>query len=308
MTNLARPADIHIDQAQLLAKSFLIGYDEPTRTNYTLSLKTWLEWLDFQQVPPLDATRAHIEVWSRELLEIGNRFARHPKPLMASTVNGRINAVVGFYKYAHREGYITDDITQYLRRPKVPNESNREGLTRFELRAVLDEAKKTSPLDYALVCVLACNGLRIGEVCRLNVDDLHRQDGYYAIRVHRNKGNRGGDIPAIPMLSEALTHYLGTRTTGPLFLKPRKPVRLDGASANRIVKRIAKAAGVTKTITNHSFRHTHITIALNEGMPLRDLVNSMGYADARQISRYDRDKRAMARSAAWVIGAALEGS
>jgi integrase/recombinase XerD len=304
---LARPQDLALDRDELVASGFLVTFKQPTRGSYQTSLKAWFQWCTAMNVAPLRAQRAHIELWMRELEEHGNRHAvRGPKPLMASTINGMLNAVVGFYKFAQRDGYITDDITSYLKRPKVPNESRREGLTRFELKACLDTAKR-NPLEYALWCLLAFNGFRIGEVTPLNVDDLGHHQGYRTLKVRREKGNRGGFIPLAPVTSHAIDRYLGTRTTGPLFLMPRIEQRLDDKASNRIIKRVARDAGVTKTISNHSLRHTHITLALNEGVGMRDLTNSMGYADGRQIARYDRDKSSMARSATWAVAGALEG-
>jgi integrase/recombinase XerD len=303
----AKPGDINIDRDELVASGFLVAYPEQTRVGYQQALKAWFSWCEYCGIRPLEAERAHIELWMRELLEKGNRFARRPKPLMGSTVNGMLNAVVGYYKFAHREHYITDDVTQYLKRPTVPNESRREGLTRFELRQCLEAAKASSPLDYALWSLLAFNGLRIGEACAIDVTDLGHHEGYRTLKVHREKGNRSGPIPIAPVTSNAIDHYLGTRTTGPLFLKPRLPERLDQKSANRIIKRISREAGIEKNVTPHSLRHTHVTLALNEGVSIRDLTNSMGYSDARQIARYDRDKSALARSATWAVAGALEG-
>lgn len=308
-SEIARPGDVHIDRDELVASAFLVTFQANTRRGYQASLKAWFQWCNAQGIAPLTAQRAHVEVWMRELEEHGNRFAaRGAKKLAPATVNGMVNPVVGYYKFAHRDGYITDDITLYLKRPKVPNESRREGLTRFELRACLDTAKESlHTIDYALWCVLVFNGLRISEVCRLDVADVHHTGGYRVLQVQRSKGNRSGDVPLAPITSNAVDRYLGTRTTGPLFLKPRIEERLDQKSANRIVHRITREAGVEKNITNHSLRHTHITLALNEGVGIRELVNSMGYADARQISRYDRDKQSLARSATWAVAGAVEG-
>lgn len=312
MTDLARPADVTMDRDELVATTYLVTFGQPTRRGYQSSLKTWFNWSRAFGISPLEAQRAHLELWMRELEEKGNRFAPHgPKPLMPATVNGMLNAVVGFYKFVHREGYLVDDITAYLKRPKVPNESRREGLTRFELSALLnttrDSTASTAPLDHALVAVLACNGLRISEVCRLNADAVHEKDGWLVMWVDRSKGNRSADVLVIPMLSEALKRYLGSRREGPLFLKPRREERLDQKAANRIVHRVTRAAGIEKNITPHSFRHTHLTILMNEGMSERDIVNHMGYADARPLHRYDRDKANLARSGALVMGAALSG-
>lgn len=305
---LARVSDITLDQVELIAQMFLVSFPAATRRGYQLHLATWLQWCRFHELDPLKAQRAHIELWLRELEEHGNRFAkRGPRKLMPATVAGMLNPIVGFYKFCHREQYMPDDITQYVKRPKVPNDSTRQGLTRFELRACLDAAKASSALDHALWCVLAFNGPRISEACAIDVEDLATTQGYRTVHLKRAKGNRAAAVPLHPVCSNAVDHYLGTRTTGPLFLKPRVEERLDGVAANRIVKRIAKTAGVDKVITNHSLRHTHITLALNEGMGIRDLVNSMGYADARQISRYDRDKNSLARSATWAVAGAIEG-
>lgn len=307
--DLARPEDVQIDRDELVAAGFLVTYPEKTRVGYQASLRAWFQWCVASGVWPLEAQRAHIELWMHELQSKGNRFAaRGAQPLQPATVNNMVNAVVGFYKFAHRDGYITDDISQYLKRPKVPNESNREGLTRFELRACLDAAKESrDTLDYALWCFLVFNGPRISEACKVDVEDLRMQDGYRTVRLQRAKGNRSAPVPLAPITSNAVDRYLGTRRTGPLFLKPRIEERLDQASANRVVKRIAQVAGIEKTITPHSLRHTHITLALNQGVGIRDLVNSMGYSDARQISRYDRDKASMARSATWAVAGAIEG-
>lgn len=309
MNEIARPEDVNIDRDEMVAAMFLVGYPANTRRGYEASLKTWFQWIRHMGVAPLEAQRAHIELWMRELSEHGNRFAvRGARPLMPATVSGMVNAVVGFYKMAHRDGYAVDDITQYLKRPKTPNESNRQGLTRFELRACLDAAKESrETIDYALWCLLVFNGPRISEACALDVEHLGMSEGYRTVKLHRAKGNRSAAVPLAPITSHAIDRYLGTRNTGPLFLKPRLDERLDQKAANRIVKRISREAGVTKTISNHSLRHTHITLALNEGVGIRELVNSMGYSDARQISRYDRDKANLARSATWAVAGAVEG-
>jgi hypothetical protein len=55
-------------------------------------------------------------------------------------------------------------------------------------------------------------------------------------------------------------------------------------------------------------RHTHITLALNSGVTVRDLTNSMGYADSRQIGYYDRDKDALSRNATHMVSAFVEGA
>jgi integrase/recombinase XerD len=296
---IARPDDVRLDADEVAVTRFLLRYQEPTRSGYAISLRQWFQWCADAGVRPLEVERAHIELWIRALEQKGN---------MASTINGKVNAVVGFYKLAKIDRLIVDDPTEHLRRPKVPNVSNRQGLTRSEALLMLDTAKASAFLDHALVCVLLYTGCRIGEACALNVEALGMSQGERTVMMVREKGNRSAPVPLPPRAAWAVEGYLGTRSTGPLFLMPRKPERLDNKGALRIVKRLTKAANISKNITNHSFRHTHVTLALNAGVSTRDIVNSMGYADARQVARYDRDKDSMARHSSHWVSALVEGS
>lgn len=301
MTDIARLQDVElsIDQDELAASRFLVRYGEPTLSNYRLALRQWFEFCSTIGIRPLLADRSHVEVWVRTL---------EAKGIMASTINGKLNAVVGFYKLAKIDRVIVDNPTEHLRRPAVPRESRRQGMNRGETLLFLDAAKSIGFLEHALGCLLVLNGPRIGEACKLDVEDLGWDNGYRTVYLTRSKGNRSAAIPLAPRTSKAFDDYLGTRSSGPLFKKPRIDDRLDGRSANLIVKRVTKAAGIGKHLTPHSLRHTHVTIALNAGVDLRDIVNSMGYADARQVSRYDRDKSNLARSATHWVSAAVEGA
>lgn len=182
------------------------------------------------------------------------------------------------------------------------------GLTRSEALRCLDVARQSDPQDHALWALLVLNGLRIGEALALNVEDLGRTGGYRTIKVKREKGNRDAEIPMSPRTSWAFDTHLGTRQTGPLFRMRPDGKRMDRKAANRIVKRVVKAAGIDKRITPHSLRHTHITMGLNAGVSVRDMTNSMGYADARQVSYYDRDKDSLPRNATHLVSAFIEGA
>lgn len=297
-TELARVHDVTLDSDWHAAIAFLARYGEPTRSNYEIALKQWFEWLAPREVRPLDVVRTHVEIWMRELEE-----KRHLKP---ATVAGKIGVICGFYKLAKIDRRILDNPCDHLRRPKVPNESTRQGLNRLEVQRLLDASMRLGTQEHALICVMALLGPRVGEVCLLDVDDVGWQGSYRTLRLRREKGNRSGLVPLTPRLSMALDHHLGTRTTGSLFTK-RNGTRMDRKAAARVLERCVKAAGITKHITPHSLRHTFITIAMNSGAGMRDLQNSMGYADARQLTRYDRDKDNLSSHSTWQVAAAVEG-
>lgn len=297
-TAVARVRDVAFDSDWQAAVAFLARYREPTRTNYEIALRQWYQWCAERDVRPLAVTRTHVEVYMRELEE--------RRGLKIATVAGKINVLCGFYRLAKIDRRIVDNPCDHLMRPKVPNESSRQGLNRIEMQRLLDAAAELGLQEHALVCVLALLGPRVGEVCALDADSVGWQGSYRTLHLRREKGNRSGNVPLTPRLSRALDLHLGTRTTGALFTK-RNGERLDRKAAARILDRCVQAAGITKHITPHSLRHSFITIALNGGANLRDLQNSMGYADARQLTRYDRDKDNLSTHSTWTVAAAVEG-
>jgi integrase/recombinase XerD len=90
----------------------------------------------------------------------------------------------------------------------------------------------------------------------------------------------------------ALEAYVDERTAGPLFITSAGR-RLDRTAAWRLVRRLARAAGIAaaEQISPHSARHAFGTGALDAGVPLRDVQDAMGHADPRTTRRYDRSRQ-----------------
>lgn len=91
--------------------------------------------------------------------------------LAASTVDRRLSTICGYYRFAHIDGRIGSNPAQYLRRPHVHPAAQR-GMDRGELAALLNTAERTSPMHAALAVLLGLNGLRVGEACGANVENL----------------------------------------------------------------------------------------------------------------------------------------
>ena len=295
----SRPEEVEFNRNTYVAMGFLARYREPTRSLYTLNLRQWFDWCALHGFQPLQAQRVHVDMWARELEEV--------QGLKASTVANKLNTVAGFYRYARFDKHIVDDPTEFMRRPKVPRQTTRQAMSRAELLQCLEVARTVGLQEHALWCLLGLAGLRIGEALALNVEDLGRQGGYRTIMVTREKGNRAGNIPLAPRTSWAFDEHLGTRTSGPLF-KMRWGERMDRKAANRIVQKVVKKAGIQKHITPHSLRHTFITLALDAGVTVRDVANSMAYSDTRMVSHYDHGKDSLPRHATHSVSAWVEGS
>ena len=121
------------------------------------------------------------------------------------------------------------------------------------------------------------------------------------------KGSKLAIMPLPPRVGRAVDQAAVDRSTGPLLLS-RSGRRLDRHGATRIVRRLAKRAGITKHISPHSLRHSFITAALDAGVPLRDVQIAARHADPRTTTRYDRARNNLDRHASYVVTAFVAGA
>lgn len=277
---------------------YLAGYSGATLDAYGLDLRQWATWLDGNGVNILSVQRAHIELYARWSEEHG---------LARSTISRRLSTICGFYRYCSQEAVIDRDPAAYVRRPKIDYESHTLGLDRNELGAFLVQAGLCGGRDHALMCLLALNGLRISEALGAEIENLDYQRGHRTLFVHR-KGHKTATIPLAPRTATSLDLYIGERTSGPIFLNAEGTRRLDRHAAARIVRRLAKAAGIDKRISPHSLRHSFITTALDAGVPLRDVQEAASHADPRTTMRYDRGRGSLDRHATYIVATFVAGA
>jgi integrase len=157
-----------------------------------------------------------------------------------------------------------------------------------------------------LASLLALNGLRISEALGADVEHLDFDRGHRTPRIVR-EGGKHATVPLAPRTSRAIDLYLGERTSGPLFLSANGR-RMDRCAADRMVKRLARQAGISKRVSPHSLRHSFITAALDAGVSLRDVQEAASHADPRTTMRYDRDRQSLDRHATYVVAAFFAGA
>jgi integrase/recombinase XerD len=84
--------------------------------------------------------------------------------------------------------------------------------------------------------------------------------------------------------------------------------RLDRHGAGRIVRRIARRAGITKTVGPHTLRHAFFTAALDAGVPLRDVQEAASHADPRTTIRRYGPGPSLDRHATYIVSAYIAGA
>ena len=192
-----------------------------------------------------------------------------------------------------------------MRRPRLDHESHATALDRSELGALLVAAGLGSALEHALISLLALNGLRVSEATGADIEHLGLERGHRTLTITR-KGGKVVTIPLAPRTARAIDLAIGERTDGPVFLTADGR-RLDRHGAGRIVRRVARRAGIAKAVTPHTLRHAFITASLDAGVPLRD-VQEASHADPRTTMRYDRARGSLDRHATYIVAAYIAGA
>jgi integrase/recombinase XerD len=146
----------------------------------------------------------------------------------------------------------------------------------------------------------------VSEVLNADVDDLGFERGHHTRRVQR-KGGKTVIVPLAPRTARTVYLAIGERTDGPIFVTGTGK-RMNRHQAARVVRRLAKHAGIDKNISPHSLRHSFITAALNAGVPLRDVQEAASHADPRTTMRYDRARRSLDRHATYIVAAFVAGA
>jgi integrase/recombinase XerD len=285
---------VFTDAERLALAGFLAGYRGLTREAYALDLRQFTTWCRDRSVSLFTVRRADIEGFARDLEDRGRARA---------TVTRRLCTIAGFCKYAVEEELIEHSPAAHVRRPRLDYESHAVGLDRNELGALLVTAGLATAAEHALISLLALNGLRVSEATGADIGHLGLERGHRTLVITR-KGGKVVTIPLAPRTARAIDLAVGERSDGPIFLTGSGR-RLDRHGAGRIVRRIARRAGIAKTAGPHTLRHAFITAALDAGVPLRDVQEAASHADPRTTMRYDRARGSLDRHATYIVAAYL---
>ncbi len=206
----------------------------------------------------------------------------------ASSTKARLQVTLKvFYRFIKREGWIETDPTLALEQPavwqKVP-----EVLSLDEVIALIhapDPKTLIGARDRAIFEVLYATGIRVSELCSLKLQDVDES----VVRVV-GKGRKERYVPIGKAAIEALDHYLiHHRGEGgenrPLFLT-KQGKGIDRVTVWGRIKHYAKKAGITKSISPHTLRHSFATHLLDHGADLRVIQEMLGHASIKTTDRY----------------------
>ena len=194
-----------------------------------------------------------------------------------------LSGVRSFYKFLQTDGFIDDDPSELLESPQL-GEHLPEVLTTDEvdrLEQAIDLGKWEGQRNKAIIEVLFSCGLRVSELVNLKLSDLFLADRF--IRVI-GKGRKERLVPISDNAIRQLRFWFDDRNH--MDIKPgeedyvflnRRGAHLTRTMILIMIKRLGAEAGINKTISPHTLRHSFATALLEGGADLRAIQAMLGH-------------------------------
>ena len=214
-----------------------------------------------------------------------------------------LSALRVFFRSLLRDKVIDSDPTELLEGPRMARKLP-VFLTVAEIDAMIGAIDMSAPMadrDRAMIETLYSCGLRVSELCGLRLSWLHFNEGYLRVV---GKGDKERLVPVGPEAIARIEAYLrGVRCHLPLKPKSEDMVFLNarGGAISRmsvfnLVKELAVAAGIRKSISPHTFRHSFATHLVEGGADLRAVQEMLGHASITTTEIYTHLDREYLRS------------
>ena len=250
------------------------GYSANTLDAYMRDVDKLLRYLAVDQVDVLDVKLEDLEHFAAFISDLGIG----PRSL-ARILSG----VRQFYRFLVIDGYLEVDPTELLESPKQPDHLP-EVLSTAEvdlLEQAIDLSKWEGHRNRAIIEVLFSCGLRVSELTNLKLSNLYIEEQY--IRV-MGKGSKERLVPISPRALDELNYWFADRNV--MKIKPgeedyvflnRRGQHLTRTMILIMIKRYAVEAGIKKTISPHTLRHSFATSLLEGGADLRAIQAMLGH-------------------------------
>ncbi len=208
------------------------------------------------------------------------------KELSKKSVARKISSCRAFFRYLLREGNIKLNPFEHILTPKLgkrlPSFLYPEEVIRL-LNAV-DLKLKNGPRDLAILELIYASGMRVGEVAKLRPDNIDLDSGEVLVQ---GKGDRERIVLIGSHAISSIKKYLQARRGDDktLFLG-RMGSRLTGRSIERMIRKYAKKADISKRVTPHTLRHSFATHLLSGGADLKVVQELLGHSSLSTTQIY----------------------
>jgi len=258
------------------------GLSRNTLAAYRRDLTLYERWLAGRGLQLPATTEADLQAY----------FAARHAATKATSANRRLTVFKRYFRWALRERLIESDPTLRLQSAKQPLRVPKT-LTEAQVEALLEAPDVDTPLglrDRTMLELMYASGLRVSELVGLKAFDVGMNEGVLRVL---GKGSKERLVPfgqvardwILRYLDEARGAILAGRQSEDLFVTARGQ-GMTRAMFWVIVKKHARAAGITAPLSPHTLRHAFATHLLNHGADLRAVQMLLGHADISTTTIY----------------------
>jgi len=259
---------------------------------YVRDVEKLEEYLELAKIdlPPAKVNEDHLTGFLKYLSELG--LAAHSQARMLSGIKA-------FFKYLLLENEITEDPTELLESPRLPRKLP-DVLSYEEIETMLSAIDHSTPegtRNRAIIEVLYSSGLRVSELTGLQLTHCYFDIGFLRIL------GKGDKVRLVPIGKEAIKYtqiYLEhvrseiapTKDAEDIVFLNRRGGQLSRVMIFIMIKDIVEKAGIHKTVSPHTFRHSFATHLIEGGASLRAVQEMLGHESITTTEIYthlDRD-------------------
>ncbi|MBE0676385.1 MAG: site-specific tyrosine recombinase XerD [Bacteroidales bacterium] len=200
----------------------------------------------------------------------------------ARTQSRLLSGVRAFYRYLLLEDQIKENPASLIDSPKIGLKLP-EVLSVAEIDSIIEAIDLSKPEGHrnkAIIETLYGCGVRVSELVNMRITDIHRSEGYVTVT---GKGDKQRLVPIGDKAIKEIDYYIERRSQlsviidrNTLFLN-RRGKRLSRVMIFNIIKDLAVRAGVKKSISPHTFRHSFATHMIEAGADLRAVQEMLGH-------------------------------
>ena len=250
------------------------NFSANTLAAYANDIGKLLAFLEAEGKDPVTAQLSDLQAFAASLHDIG---------ICPRSQCRILSGVRTFYHYLLVDGYVDDDPTELLESPRI-GEHLPEVLTLEEvdrLQQAIDLSKWEGQRNKAIIEVLYSCGLRVSELVTLKLSDLYLDEQFLRVT---GKGQKTRLVPISPVAIKQLQLWFFDRNA--MNIKPgeedyvflnRRGAHLTRTMILIMIKRLGQEAGIAKTISPHTLRHSFATSLLEGGADLRSIQAMLGH-------------------------------
>ncbi len=242
------------------------------------------------QASPVEVGSETLKLFVQQIADLG---------LSANTQSRMVSGVRTFYKYLLLEDRIENNPSALLETPKIGRKLP-DTLSREEIIAMIERVDLSKPegeRNRTILETLYGSGLRVSELVNLKISNIYFNDGFMRIL---GKGSKERLVPLGGIASKRISNYLKTvrihldikKAGEDIVFLNRRGAPLSRVMIFNIVRQAAIDAGIKKSISPHTLRHSFATHLVEGGADLRAVQDMLGHESITTTEIYthlDRD-------------------